>query len=63
LSPAVVLDRELASLLSMMISAQAQFWQKMRSILELRFQMISLIFQFVRRQTKTKYFRKAEYEL
>jgi hypothetical protein len=38
-------------------------WQKMRSILKPRFLVILLIFQIVRIQAKTKYFRKAEFDV
>jgi hypothetical protein len=35
-------------------------WQEMGSFRKLQFLMILLIFQIVRTETKTKYFRKAE---
>jgi hypothetical protein len=58
----LVLDRGLAALRSIDLGAGAS-GQKMRSILKPRFLAILLIFQTVRIQAKTKYFRKAEFEI
>jgi hypothetical protein len=55
----VALDREFASRLDDDLDAGWN-WQEMGSFLRLQFLMILLIFQLVRTETKTKYFRKAE---
>jgi hypothetical protein len=55
----VALDREFASRLDDDLDAGCN-WQEMGSFLELPF---LLFFQLVRTGTKTKYFRKAEFDV
>jgi hypothetical protein len=62
LSPAFALDREFASRLGHDLDASWN-WQEMGPFLKLQFLMILLIFQPVRTEAKTKYFRKAEFDV